>query len=117
MTCAGGPRSLAPMRTESELYAAIAYQDRVGLLPISALWTRPSPQIVAVPVTGVAPSTAAAVVVPVLNARPAAVAFAGLAANVAARSLDIVPGRRRRTERPLAVMRRKHHVRAYSHQQ
>lgn len=69
-------------RTEYELYAAVAYQGHVALVPRSALRMRPHPGIVAVPVSGVGPSTAA-VAMPAVGYDPAAAALADVATDVA----------------------------------
>jgi hypothetical protein len=68
-------------RTEYELYAAVAYLGHVALVPRSALRTRPHPGIVAVPVSGMGPSTAA-VAMPAVGYDPAAAALADVATGV-----------------------------------
>jgi DNA-binding transcriptional LysR family regulator len=69
-------------RTEYELYAAVAYQGHVALVPRSALRMRPHPGIVAVPVSGMGPSTAA-VAMPAVGYDPAAAALADVATGIA----------------------------------
>jgi DNA-binding transcriptional LysR family regulator len=73
-------------RSEYEIHAAIAYQVMVGLLPRSSLRLRPHAHIASVPVRHLAPSTAA-VVMPASAARPAALALASIALEVARASI------------------------------
>jgi hypothetical protein len=69
-------------RTEYELYAAVAYQGHVALVPRSALRMRPHLGIAAAPVSGMGPSTAA-VAMPAMGYEPAAAALADVAADIA----------------------------------
>lgn len=77
-------------RTEGEFGAAVAYRKFVALLPASVQRLRPHPGVRAVRARNVS-LLPAAVVHPASGYRPAALAFAEVAAEVAARRLHLVP--------------------------
>lgn len=84
-------------RTEGEFGASVAYRKFVALVPASVQRLRPHPGVRAVRANDVG-LLPAAVVHPVSGYRPAALAFAEVAAQVTARHLSLVP----HAERPAA---------------
>jgi DNA-binding transcriptional LysR family regulator len=86
-------------RTEYELFAAVAYQGLVALVPRSAPRMRPHPGIVAAPVSGMGPSTAA-VAMPAAGYDPAAAALAGVATEIAREHIGVIDDARLPADRP-----------------